>query len=452
MEKKIPVSALELGMYVSSLDRPWLETPYLVQGIQLKSSKDILDLSQYCQYVYIDTERSQTGSYIRRSARKENSDDSEITGKNYRRKHGLLESENQDTKSSARANSRRTRKFLEAKPRDPKAITRLFPHRTLRSYHDAHSADEELTQANIAIEDLKVTIKDVFDSYSGGTAINVSSIRNVVEPMVNSIIRNPDASIWLTRLRNVGDYNYQHAVSSSVWAVALGRHIGLPKNDLQNLAIGVTLLDIGKTLLPKEIVEREEKLSEEEFELLRTHVTLGADELRNNGGVNNNIIDIVLNHHERADGGGYPNKLRGDDIPVLARMAAIADCYDAITTERPNAKAVSPSEAVRKLYDWRDEAFQTELVEEFIQAIGIYPAGTVVELSNGEVGVVYSEYRSRRLRPKIMQLLDSDKHPLPTVKIIDLLTTTHDSNGEKLEIVASLEPNAYGLDLESLNI
>lgn len=204
--------------------------------------------------------------------------------------------------------------------------------------------------------------------------------------------------------------------------------------------------------LPTELLHKTGRLSDDEFEKIKSHVGLGLDKLKESGGINNTIIDIIAHHHERHDGTGYPNKLRGNEIPIFARIAAIADCYDAITSQRFYAAAISPVEAIQKLYEWRDQAFQVELIEEFIQAIGIFPAGTLIELSNDEVGVVLSEYRTRRLRPKIIQLLDKNKHPLHTFKVIDLLTTTNDVDGQAIEIVDSLEPCSYTLHLEDLNL
>jgi HD-GYP domain-containing protein (c-di-GMP phosphodiesterase class II) len=410
-EQLTPVGDLQIGMYVSSLDRPWLETPFLIQGFAIANQQDIDELAKHCRHVYIDIEKAHTPR-------------------------------NQSTLISLKNFSRP----------DRKKIQELIPHRKLRQYTDQTNIDEELALADQVMLGFTDTIMTLFKQFEKNTPININVVRQSIEPMVESIIRNPDACIWLTRLKNADDYTYHHAVSSSVWAVALGRHIGLPKIDLQTLAIGVSLFDIGKMRLPKELLDRRGKLTEEEFKLVQSHVQLGIDCLKEMKGINNGIMDIVAHHHERHDASGYPNQLRGDAIPVFARIASIADCYDAITTRRPYAEPISPGQAVRKLFEWRNKGFQAELVEEFIQAIGIYPAGTLVELSNGDVGVVLCGYRSRRLRPKIIQLLDRNKQPLPTVKVVDLMTTSNDETGQPLEIIDSLEPGAYGLQLHSLNL
>jgi putative nucleotidyltransferase with HDIG domain len=408
IEKKVPVDELKPGMYVSSLDRPWLDTPFLVQGFMVSGQKDIEDLSQYCEYVIVDMGLSRIFA-----------DKDELSNFNNITRNDL---------------------------------SSFFPSRKLRAYTDTTDISSELVSAREVMKNFGATVTDIFTRISEGDALDVGELRLSIEPMVESITRNPDACIWLTRLRNLDDYTFNHSISASVWATALGRHIGLPKSDLQTLAVGVTLFDIGKMNIPRELLLKESRLSDDEFELIKSHVEFGVQKLRESGGVNNTVIDIVAYHHERFNGAGYPNGLAGVEIPVFARIAAIADCYDAMTSLRPYAPAISPSQAIKKLYEWRDIDFQSELVEEFIQSIGIYPAGTVVELSNGEVGVVLSEYRTRRLRPKIIQLLDSDKNPLHTVKVIDLFKVTHDEHGNSLEIIDALEPDAYGLKLDSLNV
>jgi len=168
--------------------------------------------------------------------------------------------------------------------------------------------------------------------------------------------------------------------------------------------------------------------------------------------MNADVIAMVEHHHERHDGSGYPRGLSGDEIPVFARIASIVDCYDAITSHRSYARAIPPSTAIKMLYEWKDIDFQGELIEQFIQAVGIYPAGTLVELTTAEVGVVVAEYRTRRLRPKVMVLLDSDKQPCDEIKTIDLLNQKTTADGERLDILNSLEPDAYGIDMTAIQL
>ena len=185
---------------------------------------------------------------------------------------------------------------------------------------------------------------------------------------------------------------------------------------------------------------------------MRGHVKAGIEMIRGTPLVNTDVIDMIAHHHERHNGSGYPQGLSGDDIPVFARMAAIVDCYDAVTSHRGYARAISPSEAVKLLNDWKDVDFEGELVEEFIQAVGIYPAGTLVELSSGEVGVVMASDSGRRLRPRVLVLLDADKNELSTPRSVDLAPDSRGTEGAHLEILDSLEPNAHGIDLGQVPI
>ena len=170
------------------------------------------------------------------------------------------------------------------------------------------------------------------------------------------------------------------------------------------------------------------------------------------GLLNQDVISMVHHHHERHDGSGYPDGLAGNAIPIFARIAAIVDCYDAVTSHRPYARAIAPSEAIKILHEGKGYLFQPELVEEFIQAIGIYPAGSLVELSSGEVAVVVAEYRTRRLRPNVMVMLDENKQPVKEVKMVDLRVQTHLEDGRPLEIVTGLEAEAYGIDMAAIKL
>lgn len=401
-----PVAELKVGMYITELDRPWLDTPFLLQGFLVESREDIDTLAQHCQFVYVDYGLSKVG----------------------------------DNPQEEPASQQQGR------------LTALFPHRDLKPYRDETSVEQELKTARPILDRLTKSVKRRFDTATEGAQLATHEVREACKQMVDSIGRNPDAMLWLNRLKVDSEYNYQHAISVSIWMVALGRQLGLPKIDLCTLAIGGVLLDIGKTQIPRHILEKTGRLSPAEFALVKRHVELGLYEIEKTGGINREVLEIIECHHERFDSSGYPKGLPNKAIPVFARIAAIADCYGAITTSRPYAQAISPCTAINKLFEWRDKDFQAELVEEFIQAIGIYPAGTLVELSSGEVGIVLSEYRARRLRPKIIQLLDANKQPLNTVKVIDLLETTHDAQGKELSIVEGLEPGAYDIDLSELDL
>jgi HD-GYP domain-containing protein (c-di-GMP phosphodiesterase class II) len=404
---QINSSELQLGMYVSGLDRPWLEVPFPVQGFRIESPEDILRIQKYCQYVYVDSTKSV------------------VPGGKITRKAPL-------------------------RPR--KTNQQIFRGRRLKAYQDSTTWSEEFPRAKLAVDALMATVDTIFAQVSQGAALDVVKVKQSVDPMIDSISRNPDACIWLARMKQQDTYTYQHSVGASIWAVALGRQLGLPKPDLRSLAVGGLLFDIGKLRVNPELLGATRTLTDEEFAELRSHVSRGVEMIANSGLMNKDVLDMVSHHHERHDGSGYPGGLQGDNIPVFARIAAIVDCYDAITSHRSYARAIPPSAAIKKLYEWRDVEFQAELVEEFIQAVGIYPAGTLVELSSGEVAVVVAEYRTRRLRPKVMVLLDADKKPVLDLTIVDLLNQKLTADGRPLEITSSLEPEAYGIDMAAIKL
>lgn len=402
IKTRVTIADLKPGMYVCELDRPWLGTPFLLQGFTIDNDQDIETLAQFCAYVYIDERRS------------------------------WISAEH----LSHRINVSRGKNAPPAK--------------TSKPYQDASDWHNELQQARPIMERLNQTIESTLQSILRDTSYDLTKLRYVVNPLVDSVIRNPDASIWLLRLRDQDDYQYKHALGVAVWVTALGRQIGLPRDELTHLAFGGMLLDIGKLKLPTELLQKTGTLNRAEYDQIKQHVQLSLDLIRSHGGIAHEVLDMVAYHHERFDGSGYPNAMSGTEIPLYARMAAIADSYDAMISRRHHANALSPSDAVSRLYQARDSLFQAELIEEFIQAIGIYPAGTLVELSDGRVGVVVSEYRTRRLRPTVLLILDEEKHTLDKPVILNLMETRNDRLARPLHISRSLEPGSYDLRPEQL--
>ncbi len=404
--RKTMVGKLEVGDYVSALDRPWLDTPFLVQGFYVESEDDILDLTKYCEYVYVDEERNQART--------------------------------------------------EFKPMNPvereKNIKEMFDRQKLEIYSDISGWKDEAAKATAAVESMKESMTEIYDNFASGRSIELLKVKKSVEPMIDSVVRNPDACLWLARMKHEDQYTYQHSMGCSIWTVALGRQLGLGKADLRTLAVGGLLFDVGKLRIDKSLLNNDRRLTEEEFEIVKQHVPLGVQSLRDGGVLNSDILDMAAYHHERHSGRGYPKGLVGNDIPVFARIAGIVDSYDAMTSQRAYARPMSPSQAIKALYQWCDVHFQAELVEEFIQAIGLYPAGTLVELSSGEVAIVVAESRTRRLRPTVMVLLDVDKNPVDKIVNVDLMKTSTTEDGESLEIVDSLEADAYGIDISAIEL
>ncbi len=255
------------------------------------------------------------------------------------------------------------------------------------------------------------------------------------------------------KLKHFDNITYKRSLGASILCATFGRHLGLERNDIEDLALGGLLLDMGKSKIPLELLRKPAPLSDEEMAQLRLHVDTG---IRMLAGVMSpvqekkiplTVIQMVATHHERYDGCGYPQGLKNAEIPMFGRIAGIVDSYDAMTSERPykGSKSKAPHEAVTELYELRGILFQPELVEQFIQTVGLYPTGTLVELNTGEVGAVVAVNGLRRLRPSVMLLLDNNKKPLQTFRCVDL------SQCDKtLTVVHGLPSGAYGIDMKAV--
>ena len=402
MEQKINIPYLKIGMYVSSLDRPWIDTPFLLEGFHIETEEDINLLSKYCSFVFIDTSRGIASTDVIKEMPK-----------------------------------LKTNAYLERFLQDNKKKV---------IYDDVKTSKQELPKVKLAMESATDQIESMMEGLKEGKNLDIKTVKGVVEPILDSIVRNSEAYMWLSMMQKKSDYTYSHSVDNCALAIAFGRHMGLPKKDLRTLAIGLLMMDMGNLRIPEQILTKHGRLSEAEYKIVQKHVGHSVDILKDIKGMSEDIINIALTHHERFDGSGYPYSLLGAHIPVYGRMAAIIDCYDAMTSERPFSPAKSPYAALQDIYNWRGTAFQPELVEQFLQCMGVYPTGSVIEMTNGEVGIVLSQNPTQRMRPKIMLLLDEDKNHLKEYKTIDLTKQFEDSSGYPLNIHRGLDPGEYGID------
>lgn len=410
---ELPVEHLKLGIYVSRLDRPWADTPFLFQGFAVENDDELETLRRLCHVVFVEVSAEEA----------------------------------EELKSAARKPI--------AVPRDPQPadpLEALSENPAVLAAHvpvkDPVPLKSELTLATATFGEAKRAVGAIFDHLRRGGGLDVPHLQTVVGSMVESVFRNRDAMGWLARMKSKDDYLYSHSLSSSVWALAFGRHLGLDKETLTSVGTGAMLLDIGKTGLTTELLKKSGKPTAEEWRLIQTHVSQGVALLRAAPHADSRIVTMIATHHERLDGSGYPHKLKGDEIPLIGRIAGIVDCYDAMITARSYAKPKSAYDAVRELKRLGGIAFPAELVELFIQAVGVFPNGTLVELNTGEVGVVIEQNRYRRLRPQVTLILDAQKKTREEFTTVDLLTC--DENSDKAEpslwITRGLERGAHGID------
>jgi HD-GYP domain-containing protein (c-di-GMP phosphodiesterase class II) len=431
---KIDVIDAAVGMFVAQLDRPWLETPFIFQGFELREDSEIVVLRKHCQHVYVDLKRSSM---------------SETDFQNHCRKSDVLalaavETQKRAHKSKPIGLMRRLAKKLAAL--NPASRVSRKPDGVL-TYRNKASIQKEAPHAASSYNDAVKIMSNVLSQIRDGREVDVDTVRTAATPMIDSVLRNPDAMSWFVTLQKCDDYSYHHSIATSVWAVVLGRHLGFDRKSLDTLAIGGMLLDIGKTRIPEELLQKPARLSVHEAELIRQHVDFSLDMVRSSSGISRDSLDMIESHHERYDGSGYPRALTGADIPVYGRIAGIVDCYEAMVTPRPYQKARSSYDAVREINRLSGVLFQKELVEQFVQALGIFPTGSLVELNSGEVGIVVEQNRVRRLRPKVMLLLDACKQPILKNHTVDLRKLPSDTrSADAVWIIYGLETGAYGLN------
>ncbi|MCB1754073.1 MAG: HD-GYP domain-containing protein [Gammaproteobacteria bacterium] len=381
--EKIPVDQLRIGMYVRELDIPWEESSFLFQGIDVKTQQDILDVQRQCKHVWVDYTEFRL------------------------------------------ANNK------------PDTITNAFT-----SSNSLIEVEDEYEDALDAHTQARQVMTNIFQDIRLGGEVDVGQIKQSVSGSVDSIMRNPDASLWLTRLQETDNYTAQHSLNVAALSIITGRSLGLSKEEMQNLGVCAVMHDIGKAQLPQELFSKSQ-LTEDEKALIKTHPQLGHKILQSSKNMYSGAADVALWHHEHVDGKGYPHGLTAEKIPLFAKIVAITDTYDSMTSQRPGTKTLSPSEGLDYLYALRGKRFDEELVLKFIDGIGIFPAGSIVEMTNGEVGIVLSSTKDK-LKPKVILILDQIKDAA-IQQVIDLSQMTVDTAGKPYQIKTTLRDGSYGI-------
>jgi HD-GYP domain-containing protein (c-di-GMP phosphodiesterase class II) len=394
-EKRVDVADLQVGMFVCRLDRPWEDAPFLLQGLEMRSDDDVRAVQAVCEFVYIDTLRTVTF-----------------------RPHRL-----QTLNATAKAETR-------------------FKRAT--TYVDESSVEDELPRARAALKTAAEMVDRIYLDIASGRDLPVEYVEQAVRPLVASVLRSADTFLYLEGMRRRDNYSYGHSISCSALAAAFGRHMGLHEEVIVSLAAGGLLMDVGKTRVPESLLQYPGSLSSDKVEVVRSHVSHGLDILASAGIEDPDVDAVVRTHHERHDGSGYPNQLMGAGIPVAGRMLGIIDTYDAMASVRPYRPAVSRHHALQHIYAARDRLFQAELVEQFQVCLGVYPTGSLVELTTGEVAVVMTQNQARRLQPSVLVLSTPNKRPLMEFYVFNLLEQP--KTFRPITIARSLAPGEYGTD------
>lgn len=416
--KKVDVNSLVKGMYISRLDRPWIETSYPIEGFYIQDDNDIRQLRNQCRSVYIDVDLT-----------KLHIDISEIAvnpGTNMAH-----------TSLPPAAEAKKTQQLRKTL----KAQNPLYTERT--------PFEKEFKTASKLYETVIQGASEVLREITSEKAINVKKIHQTAGQMVDSIIRNPDAFLWLSRLRAKDTHSHNRSVRAAIWAIAFGRHLSLSKKELNELSIAVLLSNIGKARLPRELLEKSEQLHGEALKSYQKHVQISVQLLKKMAMFSSGIINTIAAHCERYDGSGYPRQLAGEAIPFPAQIAGLVSYYEKLTNQRISQNSLDATRAMEHLYQLRDKKFQSELIEEFIQSIGIYPAGSLIELNSREVAVIVEQNEQQRLLPTVIILRDAQKKPVKKLKILDL-SSLQGRDGSRPKIINSIPLGSYNIDSEEI--
>ncbi|MBT8146898.1 MAG: HD-GYP domain-containing protein, partial [Gammaproteobacteria bacterium] len=288
-------------------------------------------------------------------------------------------------------------------------------------------------------------IQEVLRDIKTGEGINVTNVRRSVKSCVESIVENPNALLWLSKLRNRDQYTAEHCLNVGILAIAVGRHLGLEEKALEVLGLCGMLHDVGKMQINQDILNKPGRLTEEEFAVIKTHCEIGKGILEEDSDLPKEAIEAAWGHHERIDGGGYPRGAKASKLNLYTRIISIVDTYDAITTNRCYDNSRPATEAIKILFSCRDSQFDGWLVEEFIACLGIYPTGSLVELRTGEAAVVIDSNRTSRLFPKVSIVLDEHKRTRQPL-VVDTRNYEEQPDGRTIKSV--LDENEYKIDLE----
>jgi len=381
---RIHVYELRIGMRVCRLEILEKESPFLFDRFDIKTQADIQAIQAVCDYVFIDANR-------------QNEFDDAMSTEN------------------------------EA-PQKQLSFAGSF-EQSARTYQHAGNL-----------------IKTVMDDIRFGNQLSVKTIKEAAAQCVDKVLENSDAMLLLTQLKHKDEYTAQHSLNVCILAILLGRELEFSSEELNNIGLCALLHDIGKTKIPLEILNKPGKLEGDELEIMRKHPEFGRDILMAAHNIDQDAVDVAYGHHENPAGTGYPRGVDKGELSSFAKIVAVVDAYDAITSDRVYQQGKSHLKALDILVKGMNTEFEAHFVIQFINCIGFYPQGNLVELSNGEIGIVAEQNKSDRLKPKILLILDENKKTA-NERILDLASDVSDINGIPYEIKKILCPHDYGIDL-----
>jgi putative nucleotidyltransferase with HDIG domain len=415
---------LKIGMYVSSLDRPWEGTPFLFQGFLIKSDKQIVQLQTLCKTVQVDALQSDKSLTIKAA---------------------------NATIAALKAN------FSQLFTKSPAAVTasaQIPKANFTHSFNNSISSNdellfvEEMAVAKDVYKDTSVSLHKVLTDFRLSRHVNKEEVTTCVNQVIISVMRNPNALLLLTHLRSTHKDTVRHSINVCILALLLARYLKFDEQQLSDLGFAALLHDVGESKVAIDIVNKCNRgLSVEEKVQMEKHTEYGFAMLRANAEIPAIAAEVAYSHHERVNGKGYPRGLEGDAIHLFARLLAIVDIYETVTNYPATINKVTPANALKLIYSMRNSFFDGELVEEFIKCLGVYPIGSVVQISNGEIGIVIDIKQGKNLLPMIMLVKDSGGKSYNPPNIINLDTQRTKDGLPSLLITKVLDPSAVGIDL-----
>ena len=377
MLKKISVEQLTLGMHLKEFCGSWMEHPFWRTGFVITDPKDIASVrASSIKEVWIDCAK---GADIAPG-----------------------EASVSEAESEAQVEAE-----LEAV---------VSGHRDTAPV----SASAEFERAAKICAQSKRAVISMFEEARMGKAVDTGGAQKLVEEITDSVSRNPGALISLARLKTADDYTYMHSVAVCAMMVALSKQLGLDETQTRLAGVAGLMHDLGKAAMPMEVLNKPGKLTDEEFAIIKRHPEEGYKLLLTGTDVDPMILDVCLHHHEKTDGSGYPKGLKDQEISLFAKMGAVCDVYDAITSNRPYKAGWDPAESLRRMAEWANGHFDTKVFQAFVKSLGIYPIGSLVKLSSGRLGVVIEQTGKSLTTPTVKVFFSTKSNMRIVPEIIDL--------------------------------
>jgi putative nucleotidyltransferase with HDIG domain len=381
MLKRIRVDQLNVGMHLKGFCGSWMDHPFWRTGFVIKDPKDIqLILASKITEVWIDCSKGDDVAVGDSSVSQEETVTPET---------------------------------------EPELVVQA-PLRTKLSQDTApRTAAQEIERATRICQESKAAVVSMFEEVRMGKAVDVGGARQLVEEISDSVARNPGAIISLARLKTADDYTYMHSVAVCAMMVALAKQLGLDEVQTRFCGMAGLLHDLGKAAMPMGVLNKPGKLTDAEFDIIKSHPTEGYKMIMASHGVDAVSLDVVLHHHEKIDGSGYPEKFKSSQISLYAKMAAVCDVYDAITSNRPYKSGWDPAESLRRMAEWKGH-FDPTVFQAFVKSMGIYPVGSLVRLASGRIGVVTEQTSKSLTTPRIKVFFSTKSNMRIPPAVLDL--------------------------------